>query len=187
MRKEKKFGLQSNNNKNVLFLKEKFKMSNILKKYFLLILVGMYMLFGGVMNGCSPLRKTIIEYKTEYVKKDSVNIRDSVIVVPVERYVDVVPEYDTLYLQTSLAQSKSWVDTTLHMLKGSIENKNKMVEHIKYVDKWHTKDSLVYVTKEVPVDKIVKVKNKTNGFLLGWFICSILAIVAFILKKLRLF
>ena len=162
-------------------------MSNILKKYFLLILVGMYMLFGGVMNGCSPLRKTIIEYKTEYVKKDSISIRDSVIVVPVERYVDVVPEYDTLYLQTSLAQSKSWVDTTLHMLKGSIENKNKMVEHIKYVDKWHTKDSLVYVEKEVPVDKIVKVKNKTNGFLLGWFICSILAIVAFILKKVRLF
>ena len=144
------------------------------------------MLFGGVMNGCSPLRKTIIEYKTEYVKKDSISIRDSVRITDKERVVDVVPEYDTLYLQTSLAQSKSWVDTTLHMLKGSIENKNKMVEHIKYVDKWHTKDSLVYVEKEVPVDKIVKVKNKTNGFLLGWFIASVLAIVAFILKKSRL-
>lgn len=139
--------------------------------------------------GCSPIRKTIITEKIEYVKKDSLVIRDSVRVIPKEVVKDVVPPYDTLHLETSLASSKSWVDTTLHMLKGSIENKDKIVEHIKYVDKWHTKDSLVYVEKEVPVpvDKIVKVKNKTNGFLLGWFIASVLAIVVFVLKKLRLF
>lgn len=138
--------------------------------------------------GCSPIRRVITEYKTEYVVKDSLNVRDSVRVIPKEVVKDVVPPYDTLHLETSLASSKSWVDTTLHMLKGSIENKDKIVEHIKYVDKWHTKDSLVYVEKEVPVpvDKIVKVKNKTNGFLLGWFIASVLAIVVFVLKKIRL-
>lgn len=139
--------------------------------------------------GCSPIRRVVTEYKTEYVIKDSLNVRDSVRVIPKEVVKDVVPPYDTLHLETSLASSKSWVDTTLHMLKGSIENKDKIVEHIKYVDKWHTKDSLVYVEKEVPVpvDKIVKVKNKTNGFLLGWFIASVLAIVVFILKKFHIF
>ena len=160
-------------------------MSNILKKYFLLILVGMYMLFGGVMNGCSPLRKTIIEYKTEYVKKDSLVIRDSVIVVPVEKIVDIAP--DTLFMETSLAKAKAYLDTSINMLRGTLENKQQVIYKTKYVDKWHTKDSLVYVEKKVPVDKIVKVKNKTNGFLLGWFICSILAIVAFILKKFHIF
>lgn len=150
-----------------------------------MILVGTYMLFGGVMNGCSPLRKTIVEYKTEYVKKDSISIRDSVIVVPVERYVDVAP--DTLFMETSLAKAKAYLDTSINMLRGTLENKQQVIYKTKYVDKWHTKDSLVYVEKEVPVDKIVKVKNKTNGFLLGWFICSILAIVAFILKKFHIF
>lgn len=136
---------------------------------------------------CSPIRRVVTEYKTEYVIKDSISIRDSVRITDKERVVDVVAVYDTLHLETSLASSKSWVDTTLHMLKGSIENKDKIVEHIKYVDKWHTKDSLVYVEKEVPVDRIVKVKNKTNGFLLGWFIASLLAIVVFILKKFHIF
>lgn len=100
--------------------------------------------------GCSPIRRVVTEYKTEYVIKDSISIRDSVRITDKERVVDVVAVYDTLHLETSLASSKTWVDTTLHMLKGSIENKDKIVEHIKYVDKWHTKDSLVY--KEVPVE-----------------------------------
>ena len=125
------------------------------------------MLFGGVMNGCSPLRKTIIEYKTEYVKKDSLVIRDSVIVVPVEKIVDIAP--DTLFMETSLAKAKAYLDTSINMLRGTLENKQQVIYKTKYVDKWHTKDSLVYVEKKVPVDKIVKVKNKTNGFLLGWF------------------
>ena len=162
-------------------------MSNISKKYFLLILVGMYMLFGGVMNGCSPKHIPIKE-EIIYTYKDStvINTIDSIKIIPVERVVDLVPVYDTLYLSTSLAESKSYVDTVNHILRGSITNKSTFSQHIKYEWKEHTvyKDSLVYEPQPYPVQ--VKVKNKTNGFLLGWFICSILAIVAFILKKLRL-
>lgn len=135
--------------------------------------------------GCSPIRRVVTEYKTEYVIKDSLNVRDSVIVVPVERYVDIAP--DTLTMETSLAKATAYLDTSIHMLRGSIENKQQIIYKYKYIDRWHTKDSLVYVEKEVPVDKIVKVKNKTNGFLLGWFICSILAIVVFVLKKFHIF
>lgn len=113
-----------------------------------MILVGMCMLFGGVMNGCSPLRKTIIEYKTEYVKKDSLVIRDSVIVVPVEKIVNIAP--DTLFMETSLAKAKAYLDTSINMLRGTLENKQQVIYKTKYVDKWHTKDSLVY--KEVPVE-----------------------------------
>lgn len=137
-----------------------------------------------VTIGCSPLRKTIVEYKTEIIKKDSLLIRDSTVVIPVERVVDIVPAYDTLILETSLARSESYVDTVSHILRGKIENKNTFSHQIKYTIKTVVRDSLVYKPEPYPVE--VKVKNKVNGFLLGWFICSILAIVAFILKKFHI-
>lgn len=137
--------------------------------------------------GCSPIRRVITEYKTEYVVKDSISIRDSVRITDKERVVDVVAVYDTLHLETSLAKATAYLDTSIHMLRGTLENKQQIIYKYKYIDRWHTKDSLVYVEKEVPVDKIVKVKNKTNGFLLGWFIASLLAIVVFILKKFHIF
>lgn len=159
-------------------------MSNILKKYFLLILVGMYMLFGGVMNGCSPLRKTIIEYKTEYVKKDSLNIRDSVIVVPVEKIVDIAP--DTLYLETSLAKAKAYLDTSINMLRGTLENKQQIIYKYKYIDRWHTKDSLVVKEVPVEVEKPVKYIPKYIKGLATLGLVSIFLIIAFILKKVGL-
>ena len=140
-----------------------------------------------IICGCSPKHIPIKE-EVIYTYKDStvINTIDSIKIIPVERVVDLVPVYDTLYLSTSLAESKSYVDTVNHILRGEIANKNTFSQHIKYEWKEHVeyKDSLVYEPQPYPVE--VKVKNKTNGFLLGWFICSILAIVAFILKKVRL-
>lgn len=141
-----------------------------------------------VVCGCSPKHIPIKE-EIIYTYKDStvINTIDSIKIIPVERVVDVVAQYDTLKLETTLAKSTAYVDTVNHILRGEIANKNTFSQHIKYEWKEHVeyKDSLVYEPQPYPVE--VKVKNKTNGFLLGWFIASVLAIVAFILKKLRLF
>lgn len=141
-----------------------------------------------ILNSCSlfkPIRKTIIEYKTEYVIKDSLNVRDSVIVVPVEKIVDIAP--DTLTMETSLAKATAYYDSTLNMLRGSIENKQQIIYKYKYIDRWHTKDSLVYKEVPVEVEKPVKyVPNYMKGLAtLG--LVSILLIIAFILKKFHIF
>lgn len=92
--------------------------------------VGMFMSLMICLNSCSVTRNVPpIENVTNEITviKDSVVIRDSVVIIPQERYVDIVPQYDTLKLETSLASSISYVDTTNHTLRGSIENKVKSV------------------------------------------------------------
>lgn len=133
--------------------------------------------------GCSP--KHFLKEEIKYTYKDStiVNCIDSIKIIPVERIVDIVPSYDTLYLSTSLAEAKAYADTVHHILRGEIANKNTFSQHIKieWKERIVKKDSIVNVPEPYPVE--VKVKNKTNGFLLGWFIASILSIIIFILKK----
>lgn len=141
------------------------------------------MLFWAVMS-CSPIRKTIVTQKTEIIQKDSTVLRDSVIIVPVEKIVDIVPVYDTLCLQTSLAKSKTWVDTTLHILKGTIENKQQFVQKIAYREKKVFRDSLIY--KEVPVE-VEKPVKYTPKFVKGLAIVGIISILLFILMIIKKF
>lgn len=131
--------------------------------------------------GCSPIRKTIITEKVEVIQRDSTVIKDSIVVTPVEKVVEIAP--DTLYMETTLAKARAYFDTTICMLRGNMENKQQLVQKIEYRDKYVFRDSIE--CKEVPVEvkKEVKVKNKTNGFLLGWFVASIISIIIFILKK----
>lgn len=92
-------------------------------------IVGLFMSLMICLNGCSVTRNVPVENVTNEITviKDSVVVRDSVVIIPQERYVDIVPQYDTLKLETSLASSISYVDTTNHTLRGSIENKVKSV------------------------------------------------------------
>lgn len=106
--------------------------------------------------GCKPKQVVAEKEKLVYVTKDSIVHRDSTVYVPVEVYKDYA--LDTLVLRTSLAESKSWLDTGSLYLVGEIRNLKAL--HVKYVevDKWHTKDSLVY--KEVPVPYPVVEKER---------------------------
>lgn len=144
-------------------------------KYLILIIL--------IIIGCSPIRKTIITQKTEIIQKDSTVLRDSVVVVPVEKIVDIVPVYDTLYLQTSLAKSKTWVDTTLHILKGNLENKQQLIKKIVYRDKYAFRDSLVYKPVTVEVEKPVKYTPKFIKGLAGVGIISIILFILMLVKK----
>ena len=79
--------------------------------------------------------------------------------VPVEVIREVVPELDTLRMETSLSTSTSYLDTTTRTLKGELKNKIEPIENIVYLP---SKEHIVYrdsiITKEVPVE--VQVEKK---------------------------
>ena len=108
----------------------------------------------GMMVGCGILCKPSNPQPSTNVHvniKDSTVIKDSLRLVdlPVERIVDRVAIYDTLELETSLAKSRAWVDTTKHTLVGSIENKKNANIKVEYRERFIYRDSIY--TKEVPV------------------------------------
>ena len=107
-----------------------------------LLLGYIFILFS--CKSVSRVTETTSNEKIEIVYKDSIRYFDSTVIIPVERYVDIVRSYDTLELETSQAKAIAWVDSIF--LRGEIENKS--IVQYKYVDKWHTKDSLVYKDKE---------------------------------------
>ena len=97
-----------------------------------------------------------------YIDSTIVSYKDSIIFIeiPVERIIDVVAQYDTSKLETTVAKSTAYVDTTTHTLKHSLINKDTVVKKevkVEYVDRIVYKDSVIieHVPVEVPVDKIV--------------------------------
>lgn len=120
--------------------------------------------------------------------RDSVVIsyRDSIKIIPVEKIVDVVPTYDTLRMETSVAKAQAFVDTTTHTLKGSLENKKEIEYKYIFKDRIEYRDSIVYEPKPYPVEKEVKYVPKVYKYSLRFTILSILILILWILKKLKI-
>ena len=122
--------------------------------------IFLFIIFLLIFVGCSTTRyvpvREVEKEVTNY--KDSIRIRDSIVVIPVERIVDVAPVYDTLKLETTQARAKAYVDTTLHLLRGSIENKDKAKTEVREVVKFVERTDTLYIDKPVPyeVEKQVK-------------------------------
>lgn len=104
--------------------------------------------------GCSTTRYVPVSGVEKEVTnhKDSIRIRDSIVVIPVERIVDIVPVYDTLKMETTQAKAKAYVDTTLHLLRGSIENKDKAKTEVREVIKFVERTDTLYIEKPVPYE-----------------------------------
>lgn len=105
-----------------------------------------------------------------------INYRDCVRVIPVEKIVDIVPQYDTLKLETSLSTAEAFVDTATHTLKGKIENKKgaefKYIEKVEYREHHDT----TYVKEPF---EIVKEKKVTPRWAY-WTLTFSLAVFAYI-------
>lgn len=124
----------------------------------------------------TPKQETIYRYV------DSTVFHDSTILVeiPVEKVVDVVRDYDTLRMETSVAKAQAYVDTNTHTLKGSLENKDvplketiKWKEHIVYKDSIQTQ----------VVEKEVKVPIETVPWHYWlWFSIAFLSIIILVIK-----
>lgn len=129
-----------------------------------------------VSPSCKPVQTVIQKEEIVYTYRDSINVRDSVVTIPVERYVDLVREYDTLKLSTSLASAEAWLDTTNSCLRGSIWNKNSYTYEKEVIDHYITKDSIVYKEKPVPYEVVKEVKNPVNWKLVLWGILATLSL-----------
>lgn len=120
----------------------------------LLVYLGLLLL----VFGCRTIHEVPIEHQVVYEYKDSIRYVDSTVIIPVERVVDVARPYDTLSLETSMAEAKAWVDTTTHTLKGDLRNKQGVQYKYIYKDRIVTKDSLVYKDVPVPIE-LIKTKH----------------------------
>lgn len=112
--------------------------------------------------------KYITVKETEIIK-DTVTIKaDTVRVpVPVEVKVDVVPELDTLKMETSVAESVAYLDTLTNTIKGSISNKKtELKKEIQTIEKTKFVEHKV----EVPVQYEI-VKNKTPRW--AWVLLAV--------------
>lgn len=149
----------------------------------------LFILFLLSFMGCSTTRYVPIkETEREVVNyKDSIRIRDSIVVIPVEKIVDVVPVYDTLKLETTQARAKAYVDTTLHLLRGSIENKDKAKTEVREVVKFVERTDTVYIEKPVPyeVEKRVRYVPSFFKFTALFFVGVILLIIIRIVLKYK--
>ena len=156
-------------------------------KRFNIFLFIIYIIFLLSFVGCSTTRyvpvKGVEKEVTNY--KDSIRIRDSIVVIPIERIVDVVPAYDTLKLETTQARAKAYVDTTLHLLRGSIENKDKPKTKVREVIKFVERTDTLYIDKPVPyeVEKQVRYVPAIYKLSLIFMIATIaLTVIRLILK-----
>lgn len=139
--------------------------------------------------GCSTTRYATVSGVEKEVTnyKDSIRIRDSIVVIPVERIVDIVPQYDTLKMETTQAKAKAYVDTTLHLLRGSIENKDKAKIEVREVVKFVEKIDTLYIEKPVPyeVEKQVRYVPTFFKFTALFFVGVILLIIIRIVLKYK--
>lgn len=144
---------------------------------------GIIILLGLLLFGCKTPQYVPVEHQVIYNYVDSLRIKDSTVVIPVERVVDIVPVYDTLVLETSKAVAKSWVDTTFHGLRGSIENKTGVeYKHI-YQDRIVVKDSLVFQDVPVPVEVVKTVHPRYEPWLWSYIALTLLAVFLYICIK----
>lgn len=136
------------------------------------ILLGITLFFG-----CSTIRYIPTETKELINYIDSLVIRDSTVIIPIERIRDIVPEYDTLTMETTVAKSVSYVDTLTHTLKGNLENKQGQITKYVYKDRVVYRDTTI--TKEIPVEVPVPQKYIPKFYkscTWGFFILLVLVI-----------
>ena len=145
-------------------------------------------LFILLLTSCSTIKYVPVKgddiYHTEYITKDSI------VYTPVEVIKEVVPELDTLYMETSVAKAKAYLDTNLNTLKGEMKNKKEII----YRDKIVYRDSIVIQKQEVPIE--IKIEKKVVPCWCWWsLVINILITIVFAirlyfrfrLKKIKLF
>ena len=130
-----------------------------------------------LLTSCGTIKYVPIKgeniYHTEYITKDSI------VYTPVEVIKEVAPELDTLYMETTVAKAKAYLDTNLNTLKGEMKNKKEII----YRDKIVYRDSIVIQKQEVPVE--VEVEKKVVP---SWVYYSLgLNILVIIVFAIRLY
>jgi hypothetical protein len=143
-----------------------------------------------VMSCATPM--VVLEQKDSTVIniKDSIRFRDSLVFVPVPEGADKakLPDTDTSFLQTSVAESEAFVkDGVLH---HSLRNRSEAVIPIRITipERIRTEEKgLTRYLKQVERIEVEKELSRWQRFLqgLGW--TALIAIVLWIINKVRKF
>lgn len=116
------------------------------------IVAGLLVLLG--IGGCGTTKIIPVENKeiTKIEIRDSVIYRDTTIYIPQERIIEVVPKLDTLKMEIDNAISTAYLDTTMLMLRGTLESKRatqkEIVERIEIKERLDT----VYIERPQPYE-----------------------------------
>ena len=144
-----------------------------------------------VVASCAAPKVVIQQRDSTVINiKDSICFRDSLVLVPVPEGADKakLPDTDTSFLQTSMAESEAFVkDGILH---HSLRNRNEAVIPIRITIPYriHTEEKgLTRYLKQVERIEVEKELSRWQRFLqsLGW--TALIVIVLWIINKVRKF
>ena len=161
--------------------KEIKKVITIFIPALIILTIGLLM-----MTSCAGIKEIPVQTVEKVIYRDSlIYINDTFRVeVPKEVVKEVIPQIDTSYIKTSLAESVAYLDTTERKLhhtltqKGEIKIKYDTIVKIQHVDR--------IVEREVPVEvEVIKYKRDTFYWvLLGWAaLCVGYALLKFFIRK----
>lgn len=125
-----------------------------------------------VCVGCGPAR-VVTEYQRDSVTihvRDSVFLRDTIVMaqIPAESGANVLPDTDTSFLQTSLAESKAYIENG--RLHHTLRNRSEMLlpVTVQYVDRARTERTESIVTrKEVERIEVEKELSRWQNFVMA--------------------
>ena len=95
------------------------------------------------------------------IVKDSLIYRDSIVYIPQERIVEIVPQLDTLFMDIEVAESKSYLDTTNMILRGELKSKKKEVVKYQTIIEYRDRVDTVYIKEPQPYE-VEKIKYKRD-------------------------
>lgn len=140
-----------------ILVKKQISVKEILLNRILPYLIWIFVMLW-LFSSCGTIREIPVQntQNTHTVDSTIIQYKDTTIYVPVpvEIIKEITPQLDTLVMETSLAISKSFVDTTSHTLRGELKNKpHAQLEKTVYLP---SKEHIVYrdsiVTREIPVE-----------------------------------
>lgn len=145
-----------------------------------------------IVCSCGPVRYTPVNNKETINIRDSVVLRDSTVITYLqkERIKEIVPELDTLVMETTYAKSISYLDTTTNTLRGNLEQLDSVPVKTKIVFKDRIITQEKIVEKEIPVEVVreKKVTPKWIWWSLGLnFLIFVIFLLRLKLKSLNLF
>ena len=105
---------------------------------------------------CAPVKEVPVNtHQIDSVRVEKVvEYRDTTIYVDVPREVirEVVPELDTLYMENTVATSRSYLDTSTRTLKGELKTKpTKLPQPVKIPETIEKEEIIKEIIKEIPV------------------------------------
>ena len=150
------------------------------------ILKNIWILSIFLLWGCSP-QKILVEDKVieKTIIKDSIIVKDSIVFIPQEKVVEVVPQLDTLKMEIETAKAVAYLDTSKKILRGKLESKKTTQKEIVEVTKIIEKTDTVYLEKPQPYPKPVKYVPKIYKWSMGFSIIVLLAVFGTIIWKLK--